>query len=106
LETWNLTLLPSDKRKERTKEEPMNGVLLFLGVSGIAALAVLSASCIIGATAGDQATANAMANEMVYGTENDELTSASAVTNAVISPNPVTETAPPFSLVQSVAQPP
>lgn len=63
------------------------------GVAAIGLAVMLYLACSLGtSTAGDQTTANVVANEMVYGTENDELASSTAVTNAVINPNPTTET--------------
>jgi hypothetical protein len=48
-------------------------------------------SCQMGVTVEDRSAANATANEIIYGTENDELTASTGVMNkSVISPNPTT----------------
>jgi hypothetical protein len=52
---------------------------------------VLCISCQIRASVEERSAANAVANEIVYGTENDELTASTGVMNrSVISPNPAT----------------
>jgi len=64
-----------------------------VGITAVILAATMYISCSTSTVPGDQTTANVTANEMVYGTENDELTSSTGVMNeAIISPNPITET--------------
>jgi len=61
----------------------------------LAVFAAFALSCSTGTTPGDQTTANVTANEMVYGTENDEVTSGDAssapMDNALLPPTTVTD---------------
>lgn len=63
------------------------------GVSILVAATILCLSCSTATIASNQTTANVIANEIVYGTENDELISAAATMNmGDIDSNPTTET--------------